>query len=64
MIHDQAPPGHSLPPSGGMRADDLCPEQKDFARVLGRLLARLWDRESRGREEPPARHGGDSTPAP
>jgi len=52
MNRDQRPAGHLHPPPGDEREDRLCPEREEFARVLGRLLARLWARERGGREVP------------
>jgi hypothetical protein len=56
----RVPPRHR--PAEPAEADGLGPEQREFARVIGRLLAQRWLREGRGREglsSPPA--GG---PAP
>lgn len=64
MNHDQKLPAPSHSPSEDMQADGLSPEQKRFAQVIGRLLARLWDRECRSPEAPSAGNGSDPPPSP
>lgn len=47
-------PGPSAgPPPRQSVVDPLTPAQREFARLLGRLLADLWERERRAAAPPP-----------
>jgi hypothetical protein len=63
-MNRDADPGPPSLPGTLSGADGLSPEQKEFARVLGRLLARRWHEQTREREQAPADPNTDSaTPA-